>query len=85
MASIGGLELDFMKKDIIFLQMMMMNAVVATTVMSGHVTVRMVVGTGNSSGDGEHSVDNGDGGGGTDRRGLAVVVRRDDDGERQCE
>lgn len=84
MASIGGFEIDFMKKDIIFLQTMVMNAVVVTIVMSGHITVRMVVGTGNSSGDGECSIDE-DGGGGTDSGDLAVVVRRDDDGERQCE
>lgn len=85
MASIGGFEIDFMKKNIIFLQMMVMNAVVITIVTSGHVTVRMVVGTGNSSGDGKCSVDDGDGGGGTDSGDLAVMVRRDDDSERQCE
>lgn len=68
-----------MKKDIISLQMMVINAVVVTVVMNGYV-VKMVVGTGDSGGDGESSVD-----GGTGSGAVVGVARCDDAGERQSE
>lgn len=73
-----------MKKGIISLQMMLISAVVMTVGMSGPV-VRMVVGTGDRGGGGECSASDGHGGGGTDRGAVAVVLRGDSGGERQCE
>lgn len=60
-----------MKEDIISLQIMVTSVAVVTVVMRGYV-MRMVVVTGNSGGNGEYSVNDGNAGGGTDSGAMVV-------------
>lgn len=60
-----------MKEDIISLQIMVTSVVVVTVVMRGYV-MRMVVVTGNSGGDGECNVNDGNAGGGSDSGAMVV-------------